>query len=53
MTHLAEWTDLHARLHRAIRQRHLLEPHQRLLMAVSGGQDSLCLMQLLIDLQPK
>lgn len=53
MSHLAEWTDLHARLHRAIRQRHLLEPHQRLLIAVSGGQDSLCLMQLLIDLQPK
>ncbi|MGJ3247591.1 MAG: tRNA lysidine(34) synthetase TilS [Elainellaceae cyanobacterium] len=53
MPHLAKWTDLHARLHRAIRQRHLLEPRQCLLIAVSGGQDSLCLMQLLIDLQPK
>jgi tRNA(Ile)-lysidine synthase len=47
------WTPLHARLHMTLRQRRLLEKHQRLLVAVSGGQDSLCLMQLLLDLQPK
>ncbi|PSM48309.1 tRNA lysidine(34) synthetase TilS [Chroococcidiopsis sp. CCALA 051] len=49
----ANWTPLHARLHRTLRSRHLLEKHQRLLVAVSGGQDSLCLVQLLLDLQPK
>jgi tRNA(Ile)-lysidine synthase len=48
-----KWTSLHARLHRTLRQRRLLEPHQRVLVAVSGGQDSLCLIKLLLDLQPK
>jgi tRNA(Ile)-lysidine synthase len=47
------WTDLHAHLHRNLRSRHLLQPDLRLLIAVSGGQDSLCLMKLLLDLQPK
>ena len=47
------WTDLHAKIHRTIRSRHLFERHQRLLVAVSGGQDSLCLIKLLSDLQPK
>lgn len=47
------WTPLHARLHRTLRSRHLLEHNQRLLVAVSGGQDSLCLIKLLLDLQPK
>lgn len=47
------WTDLHAKIHRTIRSRHLFDRRQRLLVAVSGGQDSLCLMQLLLDLQPK
>lgn len=36
-----------------LRQRHLLVQHRRVLMAVSGGQDSLCLAKLLLDLQPK
>jgi len=45
------WTDLHARLHRTLRQRKLVEPMARLLVAVSGGQDSLCLIKLLLDLQ--
>jgi tRNA(Ile)-lysidine synthase len=31
----------------------LLSPGSRLLVAVSGGQDSLCLIKLLLDLQPK
>lgn len=47
------WTALHAKIHRTIRSRHLFERHQRLLVAVSGGQDSLCLIKLLLDLQPK
>ncbi len=47
------WTPLHAQIHRTLRQRQLLQPGQRLLVAVSGGQDSLCLVKLLLDLQPK
>jgi tRNA(Ile)-lysidine synthase len=50
---MTRWTALHARLHRTLRQRQLLPKQQRSLVAVSGGQDSLCLMQLLLDLQPK
>jgi tRNA(Ile)-lysidine synthase len=47
------WTPLHAQIHRTIRDRNLLPPKQHLLVAVSGGQDSLCLIKLLLDLQPK
>ncbi|MBW4423978.1 MAG: tRNA lysidine(34) synthetase TilS [Nostoc desertorum CM1-VF14] len=47
------WTSLHAKIHRTIRSRHLFEPNQRLLIAVSGGQDSLCLIKLFLDLQSK
>ena len=47
------WTPLHAKIHRTIRSRHLFERNGRLLVAVSGGQDSLCLIKLLLDLQPK
>ncbi|MBV9388739.1 MAG: tRNA lysidine(34) synthetase TilS [Chroococcidiopsidaceae cyanobacterium CP_BM_ER_R8_30] len=47
------WTPLHAQLHQTLRSRQLLPRHERLLVAVSGGQDSLCLTKLLIDLQPK
>ncbi|AFZ55995.1 tRNA lysidine(34) synthetase TilS [Anabaena cylindrica FACHB-243] len=47
------WTLLHAQIHRTIRTRRLFERNQRLLVAVSGGQDSLCLIKLLLDLQPK
>ncbi|MEA5617919.1 tRNA lysidine(34) synthetase TilS [Cronbergia sp. UHCC 0137] len=47
------WTPLHAKIHRTIRARRLFAPNQRLLVAVSGGQDSLCLIKLLLDLQPK
>lgn len=46
------WTHLHARLHKTLRQRRLLQ-QQNVLIAVSGGQDSLCLAKLLADLQPK
>ena len=47
------WTPLHGRLHRTLKARNLLEKGERLLVAVSGGQDSLCLVKLLLDLQPK
>jgi tRNA(Ile)-lysidine synthase len=47
------WTPLHAQIHRTIRARNLFERNQKLLVAVSGGQDSLCLIKLLLDLQPK
>lgn len=47
------WTPIHARLHKTLRQRRLLAKQQRVLIAISGGQDSLCLGKLLLDLQPK
>ncbi|MCY7278062.1 MAG: tRNA lysidine(34) synthetase TilS [Phormidesmis sp. CAN_BIN44] len=47
------WTPLHDRLHRTLKERNLLEKGDRVLVAVSGGQDSLCLIKLLLDLQPK
>jgi tRNA(Ile)-lysidine synthase len=46
-------TLLHDRLQRTLKQRSLLPPASRVLVAVSGGQDSLCLLKLLLDLQPK
>ncbi|HEY9860174.1 MAG TPA: ATP-binding protein, partial [Candidatus Obscuribacterales bacterium] len=49
----AAWTPLHAKVHQTLRSRQLLPRQQRLLIAVSGGQDSLCLARLLLDLQPK
>lgn len=48
-----QWTLLHARLHTLLRQRPILAKGNRLLLAVSGGQDSLCLLKLLRDLQTK
>jgi tRNA(Ile)-lysidine synthase len=47
------WTPLHAQVHRTIRSRCLFKHDQSLLVAVSGGQDSLCLIKLLLDLQSK
>lgn len=53
MSNRPRWTPLHASLHRTLRQRQLLAQNHRVLVAVSGGQDSLCLTKLLLDLQPK
>ncbi|MGE5660295.1 MAG: tRNA lysidine(34) synthetase TilS [Actinomycetota bacterium] len=53
MAKSAQWTPFHAQLHRTLLHRKLLPKNQRLLVAVSGGQDSLCLIKLLLDLQPK
>ena len=47
------WTPLHSKLHQTLRQKKLLIKGEPLLVAVSGGQDSLCLLKLLIDLQPR
>lgn len=53
MSEQPSWTPLHGRLHQILRQRQLLPKHRRVLVAVSGGQDSLCGAKLLLDLQPK
>jgi tRNA(Ile)-lysidine synthase len=50
---MAPWTDRHAALHRHLRAKALLPANSAILIAVSGGQDSLALTQLLRDLQPK
>jgi len=50
---MSPWTPLHAHIHTTLRSRQLVGRNDRLLIAVSGGQDSLCLLQLLRDLQPK
>ncbi|MDJ0592601.1 MAG: tRNA lysidine(34) synthetase TilS [Pleurocapsa sp. MO_226.B13] len=47
------WTFLHTRLHQTLRQRSLLPKGEKILIAVSGGQDSLCLAKLLLDLRSK
>ena len=47
------WSPLHAKIHQTIRTRNLFKKSHRLLVAVSGGQDSLCLVKILLDLQPK
>jgi tRNA(Ile)-lysidine synthase len=47
------WTILHSLLQEHLQTTQLLQPDTPILLAVSGGQDSLCLSQLLIDLQPR
>ena len=49
----ADWTLIHAQLHQTLRQRKLLPKQSRVLIALSGGQDSLCLGKLLLDLGSK
>ncbi len=50
---MAPWTEHHAALHQTLRDRQLLPQGASICVAVSGGQDSMCLAQLLVDLQPK
>ena len=47
------WTMLHAKVHKTLLQRPLLPAKAKVLIAVSGGQDSLCLGKLLLDLNRK
>jgi tRNA(Ile)-lysidine synthase len=47
------WTPLHSQLHQSLIDRQLLPIGANILIAVSGGQDSLCLGQLLRDLQSR
>ena len=47
------WTPLHSQLHQCPIDRQLLPIGANILLAVSGGQDSLCLGQLLRDLQSR
>ncbi|VEP11291.1 tRNA(Ile)-lysidine synthase [Hyella patelloides LEGE 07179] len=53
MNRKADWSLFHTRLHQKLRQDNLLPKQANILIAVSGGQDSLCLSKLLLDLQPK
>ena len=50
---VSSWSPIHARVHQALRSRQLLHRGQSILIAVSGGQDSLCLLKLMQDLQPR
>ncbi|NMF83426.1 tRNA lysidine(34) synthetase TilS [Nodosilinea sp. P-1105] len=54
------WSDIHATVHRQLKGRSPSQPSAALippgavcLVAISGGQDSVCLLKLLVDLQPK
>ena len=47
------WTPLHTKLHKVLLQRSLLPSQARILIALSAGQDSLCLGKLLLDLRSK
>ena len=47
------WSIFHAKFHQTLKDKQLLPSHSKVLIAVSGGQDSLCLTKLLLDLQPK
>ncbi len=47
---MVQLSDLHIRIHKAIKQHHLLPKGSRIVMGVSGGQDSLCMMHILHDL---
>ncbi len=47
---MVKLSDLHIRVHKTIKQQRLLPKGSRILLGVSGGQDSLCMMHLLNDL---
>ncbi|URR36323.1 tRNA lysidine(34) synthetase TilS [Thermosynechococcus sp. HN-54] len=47
------WGIHHARLHTDLKTHQWLPQGSRILIALSGGQDSVCLTRLLVDLQPQ
>ena len=47
------WSAAHSKLHVLLRRRILLPKNSSVLIAVSGGQDSLCLARLLLDLRSR
>lgn len=47
------WTNIHARVHQTLKDSCILPHKSNLLIAVSGGQDSLCLLKIMMDLQEK
>jgi tRNA(Ile)-lysidine synthase len=47
------WTPLHSQLHQCLLDRQILPVGAKISIAVSGGQDSLCLGQLMRDLQSR
>jgi len=47
------FTLLHAQLDQTLKKRQILPATKKILVAVSGGQDSLCLIKILLDLQKK
>jgi tRNA(Ile)-lysidine synthase len=47
-----DWGTTHAQLQGLLKRHQWLPSHSRILIALSGGQDSLCLTKLLRDLQP-
>ncbi|MFH7245799.1 MAG: tRNA lysidine(34) synthetase TilS [Spirulina sp.] len=47
------WSDRHAQIHRGLRGRSLLPQGSGVVVAVSGGQDSVAMLKFLVDLQPK
>jgi tRNA(Ile)-lysidine synthase len=47
------WTILQSQIHQVLIDRQLLPNESKILIAVSGGQDSLCLGQLLLDLRSR
>jgi tRNA(Ile)-lysidine synthase len=50
---MAFWAEPQAKLHGTLRSRQLLPQQARILIAVSGGQDSMALAQLMIDLRSR
>jgi tRNA(Ile)-lysidine synthase len=50
---MTPWGEPQAKLHNTLRSRQLLPRSTRILIAVSGGQDSLTLAQLMIDLRSR
>lgn len=50
---MTPWGEPQAKLHHTLRSRQLLPKSARVLIAVSGGQDSLALAQLMLDLRSR